>query len=78
MKERWRNIRVALGVLILASAFVGNRGVVNQENSPAKAAQPPQSLFIPPTLRSLMFEIGGYVIPEKLGVRSYPSANKFD
>ena len=65
---------VFIGVLILGATLVGSRGTLYPKNSPAEVAQPPNSLdLIPPTLnqlRAVMFEIGGYVIPEKLGVRS--------
>ena len=71
---------VFIGVLIFASALVSNRGVV-KENSLAEAAQPPQSLLIPPTLnqlRAVIFEMVDLAIPEKPVGRSYPNANKFD
>jgi len=71
---------VFIGVLIFASALVSNRGVV-KENSLAEAAQPPQSLLIPPTLnqlRAVIFEMVDLAIPENFQSKYYPSANRFD
>ena len=74
---------VFLGVLILGTTLVGSRGtIVNREDSPAKAVQPPQSLLIPPTalgqLRNVIAEMVDLAIPENLESKYYPSANRFD
>ncbi|OGE64523.1 hypothetical protein A3J13_00900 [Candidatus Daviesbacteria bacterium RIFCSPLOWO2_02_FULL_36_8] len=80
MKERWIQ-RVALGVLIFSATLVGSRGTVNQENSPANATQPPQSLLIPPTALDglrVIVEIVDFAIPANLQSKYYPSGNRFD
>ena len=73
---------VFIGVLILGTTLVGSRGtIVNREDSPAKAVQPPQSLLIPPTLnqlRAVIFEMVDLAIPENFQSKYYPSANRFD